>query len=86
MIALFQPAKHNFKWSSKGGIEFIRLKSIFCTKANFFLYSSPSLIGTYGGEQCIGYRNFKWVPWENLEICAWSGKLLIRLIVVLTNQ
>lgn len=49
-------------------------------------FSSASSIGTYGGDQGVGYRNFKWVPWENWEICAWGGKLLIRFIVVLTNQ
>lgn len=38
-------------------LNFIHLKSIFCTKADYFLCSSPSSIWTYGGNQWVGSRN-----------------------------
>lgn len=38
-------------------LNFIHLKSIFCTKADSFLCSSPSSIWTYGGDQWVGSRN-----------------------------
>lgn len=47
----------------------IRLKSIFCTKANSSLCSSPSSIWTYGGDQRVGSRNLSECLENAWELC-----------------